>query len=310
MADANSGLYIRPDLSAIAIKYRQKKFIADDVLPRIHVDKQEFTYLKDQLADWITPVDTEVGRTGYVNELGADFQNAVTLATRNQGLDEFVPNQDVMNGPTESALGRATMKVMGLVELKREMRVAGIFINAANFGFSAALSGSSLFSSYVTYVSPIITIKYYLDQCFMRPNVLIMGRAVWTQLSQHPAILTAAFGGVNPQGDAIASRQRLADILEVEKVIVGEGWVNTANKGQPVNMVRVWGNLFTGIYQGEQGDESGNSYGYTAQFGERIAGTIPEPKRSMFGGVNVRAGESVLEMVTAPEFGFQLSPCI
>lgn len=309
MADANSGLYIRPDLSAIAIKYRQDDMIADDVMPRVPVEKQEFIYLADRIQDWITPIDTEVGRVGRVNQIGTSFQDPVTLSTRNQGLDEIVPNQDVMNGPTESALGRATELVMSLVALKRELRVAAICNNAANFEFSAALSGSALFSDTgAGYVSPIVTLNYYLNQPFKRPNVIVMGRMVWTQLSQHPAILAAAFGAVNPQGNASVSQQRLADILEVKKIIVGDGWVNTANKGQPVNMQRIWGNMLIAFYQGQQGQENGNSWGYTAQFGDRIAGTLPKPSVGLFGGVAVRAGESVLEVVTAPQFGFQLAP--
>ena len=310
MADANSSLYILPYLSAIAIKYRQDDMIADEVMPRIPVDHQVFVSLSDRIEDWITPVDTEVGRTGRVNQLSNALQDPTYLATRNQGLDEPVPNQDLMNGPTESALSRATVRVMSLVELKREMRVASIFTTAGNFGFSAALSGSALFSSYTSYISPIITIKYYLDQCFKRPNVLVMGRAVWTQLSQHPAILAAAFGGVNPQGDQQVSRQRLADILEVKRIVVGEGWVNIAKKGQTVNMQRIWGNLFAGIYLGGDSQEAGNAWGYTAQFGDRIAGTIVDPDVGVFGGVRVRAGESVIEAVSAPQFGFQLSPAI
>ena len=311
MADANSSLFINPALVAIAIKFRQEDMIADEVLPRIPTDKQEFIHLKDRIQDWITPVDTEVGRTGAVNVLSSDFQDPVYLATRNQGLDEVVPNQDQMNGPTESALMRATQKVMSLVELKREMRAAAIFMNSANFGFSAALTGTALFSVYAGYVSPIITLKYYLDQCFKRPNKLVMGRAVWTQLSQHPAILTAAFGGVNPQGGQSVSKQRLADILEIKEIIVGDGWINIANKGQTVNMQRVWGNMLAGIYQGDAATrESGNTWGYTAQFGNRIAGTIPTMDVGLFGGVKVRAGESVIEVVSAPQFGFQLAPCI
>lgn len=310
MANASSPLIIVPHLSAVAIKYRQNKFIADRVLPRVTVDAQEFIYAKDRMADWITPVETFVGRTGLVNELANSQQDPTYLATRDQGLDERVPNRDAMNGPNESALMRATQRVMGLVELRREQRVAAMVTTAGNYGFTATLSGTSQWSDRVN-SNPLNDMLTYLDKPFMRPNKLIMGRDVWTQLSQHPKMVQAVYP-VNSTAGKVTSQQ-VADLLEIDEIIVGDGWYNSAAKGQTIAQTRLWGKFCAGIYQSQADTidpQGGNSWGFTAQFGQRVAGTIQDPDIGLFGGVKVRAGESVREVVPAPEFGFLLSAAV
>lgn len=300
---ANSPLVIVPALSAVAIKFRQTGLIADLVMPRVTVDKQEFIDLSDRMAEWITPPETNVGRVGVTNQLSNSIQDPVYLATVNQGLDEPVPNQDAKNSPTESALMRATQRVMGFVELRREIRTAAIASNSANFAYTTALSGTSMWSDYAN-SNPLADLLTYLDQPFMRPNKLIMGRSVWTVLSQHPK-LTAVAGAT--AGARRITRQELANLLEIDEIIVGDGWINTAPKGKTPIKTRIWGKFCAGIYCGAVSQADNGMWGYTAQFGTRIAGTIPDPNIGMYGGVKVRAGESVREVVTAKEFGFLLT---
>lgn len=310
MANANSPLIIVPKLSAVAIKYRQKNFIADQIMPRVMVDAQEFIYAKDRMADWITPVETSVGRTGKVNELANSQQDPTYLATQDNGLDERVPNRDGMNGPNESALMRATQRVMSLVELRREQRVSTIVTTAGNYAFSTTLSGTSQWSDYLG-SNPIDALLTELDKPFMRPNKIIMGRAVWTKTCMHPKVIEAAFWAGAQAGKV--SQSQVAQLLEVDEIIVGDGWYNSAAKGQTLVQTRLWGKFCAGIYQSEADQidpQGGNSWGFTAQFGQRVAGTLQDPDIGLFGGVRVRAGESVREVVPAPEFGFLLSAVI
>ena len=301
MAGNANPLVIVPALSGVAIKYRNTGLIADQVMPRIVVDKQEFIDLSDRIGDWITPVDTEVGRVGKVNALSTSDQDPTYLATVNNGLDEPVPNQDQKNGPTESALMRATTKVMGLVELARERRVAAILANTANFGYSETISvANDQWNDPDS--DPRGMLLEYLDKPFMRPNKLVMGRACWTAISTHASLM-----GLNNNR---ITRQWLADQLEIDEIIVGSGWYNSAKKGQATVKTRVWGNHCAGIYQGNNTLTGEGSWGYTAQFGQRIAGTIVDADIGLYGGVKVRAGESVREVVTATEFGFLLKDVV
>ena len=71
---SNAPFPIQPELTAIAIGYRNTRLIADAILPRIPVGTQEFKYLMYNLADGFTVPDTKVGRKGKVNEVECAVQ--------------------------------------------------------------------------------------------------------------------------------------------------------------------------------------------------------------------------------------------
>jgi hypothetical protein len=48
----------------------------------------------------------------------------------------------------------------------------------------------------------------------------------------------------------------------------------------------------------------------TAQWQNRIAGSVPEPKMGLRGGLTVTVGESVKEVVTANDLGYIIKAAI
>lgn len=193
---------------------------------------------------------------------------------------------------------------MNLIELDREVRTAALVFAAAQYAAAnkITLSGTSQFSDYAN-SDPLGVIMAGLDACIMRPNVAVMGRAVFTKLCMHPEIVKAVHGN---SGDAgIVQRRAVADLFELEDVLVGEGWVNTARKGQAATLSRVWGKHIALIHRNlTAGPNSGLTFGFTAQFGSRIAGATPDKNIGMRGGQLVRAGESVKEVITANDLGY------
>ena len=142
-----------------------------------------------------------------------------------------------------------------------------------------------------------------LDVPVFRPNVAVFGQAVWTQLRQHPKVVQAVYGTAQTGGSV--GRQALADLLEIKTILVGAGFVNTAKKGQAATYSRVWGKHAAFLYISQDAaDADQPTWGFTAQFGDRIAGNIPEPKAGLRGGQRVRVGESVLEVVSATDVGY------
>ncbi len=87
---SNAPFPIDAELTAIAIAYRNGRMIADDVLPRVPVGKQEFKYWKYDLADGFTVPNTLVGRKSRPNEVEFDATDA-TDSTEDHGLDAPVP---------------------------------------------------------------------------------------------------------------------------------------------------------------------------------------------------------------------------
>jgi len=296
---------IIPELMAITIAYRNQRLIADDVLPRVPVGLKQFLYLKHRLAEGYTVPDTKVGRKSVPNlvEFNAD---SVPGSAFDYGLDDIVPNDDINNAPKNyNPLGHAVESITRLIFLDREVRVANTVFNAANYSTSnkQTLSGTSQFSDY-TNSDPISVISSAMDAMVIRPNVMVIGRPAFSVLSKHPKILKAVYRNLGDSG--IARKQDIADLFELEQVLVGESQLNTAKKGETANIQRVWGKHISLIYQEKAPSVDCLTYGVTAQYQDRIAGSLPEPKNGLRGSVRVRVGESVSELIMAPDAGYFL----
>lgn len=295
---------IDPVLMAIVIAFRNTSLIADEVLPRVPVGKQEFKWMEHTMTDGFTVPDTRVGRQSQPNQVSFSAAEK-TGATEDYGLDDPVPQADIDNAPANyDPLGRAAEGIMDLVELDREVRAANLVFNAATYGANnkVALVGNDQFSDYVN-SDPIGVITGALDAMIMRATIMAIGRSVYTKLASHPQICKAIHGN---SGDAgIVSRKQMADLFELEDIYVGEAWVNTAKKGQAIALSRTWGKHLALLHRNKTADtRSGVTFGVTAQFGTRIAGQIPDKDIGLRGGIRVRAGESVKEVVTAADLGY------
>ena len=300
---------IVPELMAIAIAYHNEKLIADQVLPRVPVGLDAFRYWKFPVGEGFTIPDTAVGRKGKPNEISFTATEEDSH-TEDFALDDPIPQKDLDNCPPNyNMLGRSTEQLTNLIELDREVRTAGIVFNANNFGSAnkTALQAGDKFSN--TASDPIKIINGALDACIMRPNIMTIGRAAWTALRMHPKILKAVNHNLGDSG--IASLEQVAILFELEQILVGSAWVNTAKKGQSVNLSRAWGPSAALIYRDSTADtRTGTTFGFTAQHGTRLAGSIPDPNIGYKGGARVRVGESVKELITAPDLGYLLAGAV
>jgi hypothetical protein len=301
---------VNPELSAIAIGYRNRDIdlIADRVLPRVQRGGKQFRYTIYPAAEAYTIPNTRVGRKGEPTQI--DFSGTlVNGECLDYGLEDVLPVDDIQaweampkpaSGGPVSPEAKATSLLTSLLMLDREVRVANLVFNAATYPAAnrVTLSGTSQWSDFAN-SNPLDALLAGLDVPLMRPNVLVLGQAVWTKLRQHPRIVQAVYG-TSQTGGAIM-REQLAALLEVREVLVGAGFVNTARRGQAANIQRVWGKHCAALYVSEDAaDADQPTFGFTAQFGERIAGAMDEPRKGLRGARVIRVGESVLEVVSAP----------
>ena len=301
---ANAPFPIQPDLTAIAIAYKNARMIADEVLPRVPVGKQDFKYLEYNLEEGFTVPDTKVGRKSKPNEVEFSAVEK-TASTEDHALDSAIPQADIDNAPVNyNPEGRAVEGIQNLIELDREVRVSNLVFGAANYSAAnkTALAGAAQFTDPTS--KPIDVIQDAADSLILRPNVMVLGRRAFTVLSRHPSIVKAFHGNAGDAGQA--SREFLAEFFELDKVLVGEARVNTTRKGQAASLQRAWGSHIALIHQETHADTNNGTatFGLTAQFGNRIAGSIPDGDIGMRGGRRVRSGESVKELLTAPDLGY------
>lgn len=305
---------IVPSLAAIAVAYTQSGLIADEVMPRVPVDTDAFQYIKYALGDAFQAPDTKVGRKSAPNLI--DWGSTlVPDAVEDHGLDTPIANRDqkAWEDAQRSATGyaanaspeeRNTALLMQTILNRREYRVASLITALASYATNnkVTLSGTGQWSDY-TNSDPLPVIDAALDTMVMRPNIGVFGRAAWTKFKRNPKVCLAIFGNNTNAGSV--TRRQVADQLELDDIYVGDGWINTAAPGQPVNMVRCWGKDVAFLNRNKQAQvNAGVTFGVTAQWGSRVAGRIEDADVGLLGGVRVRAGEFVKELITAPDLGY------
>jgi hypothetical protein len=301
---------VNPELTAIAIGYKNRDvdLIADQVLPRVYKGAKKFAYTKYNQADGYTVPSTKVGRKSEPTMV--DFGGTLVQGECvDWGLDDLIPNDEMeawsaMTKPAGavSPMAKSVSLLTGLILLDREIRVANTVFATGSYASTSTLSGTSQWSDF-TNSNPIDAILTALDTPLFRPNTMIIGEAVWTKLRQHPKVVQSIYGSATTAG--VVSRDQLANVLEIKNLLVGVGFYNTAKKGQTPTYSRVWGKHAALLYVSEDmANADQPTFGFTAQFGTRIAGEIAEPKSGLRGGNRIRVGESVQEVIASNDMGY------
>ncbi len=298
---------IDPTLTGVAIAHKNAAMVADRVLPfaTAPISKQEFKWFKFDIAE-ATKLDGDgrVGRKGQPEEVEYGMTQD-TASTEDFGYDDPVPSDDITNAPPGfDPLAFATQKLADRLLLLREKRVAALVFNAATYPTAnkTTLSGSSQWSDPLS--DPSLAISDAMDSMITRPNCMLIGRAGWSKLRRHPKLISAtSISGTDQGALTIAQAQ---EALEIPEIIVGEGWIDSARRGQAASRVRVWGKHALLFYRAPSIAPNGEvmTFGWTQSYLGRVAGQIPDPKIGLRGGIRVRVGHSVKELISAPDAGF------
>lgn len=305
-------------LTAVAIGYKNGSAmrIADKVLPRLPVSNEKFKYTVYPIGEAFNTPDARVGRKGAVKQL--EFSGTeVTSDVVDYGLDSPIPQSDIDVASAARAEGRtvfdpearAVEMLTETIENIRELRVAQTVFSSNSYAASrrTTLSGTSQFSDYAN-SDPIGVLIAGMDLTLVyRPNTVVMGREVWTKMSSHPKIVNAVKGNVTNQGRVTIDQFR--ELLSgdgITDVLVGDAWTNTAKQGQATSLSRAWGKHLSLLYLNPLAsvEQGGITFGFTAQYGDRMAGRIEDPDIGLQGGFRIRAGERVRELISAQDVGY------
>lgn len=300
-------------LTGIALAYSNKNLIADEVLPRVQVGGQTFRYFRYDVNQRMTIPNTLVGRKGRPNEV--EFSATEDAGqVYDYGLDDVVPNDDVAAAPAGwDPIGQATQGLADLIALDREVRVARLVFNPATYptGNKEQNTTGDYWDSPDS--NPVEQIMDILESPLVRPNTAIFSQRVYDRLRVHPKIVAAAnASGGNAAVGGVVNRAALASVLELERILVGQAYVNSAKPGQTPTRERTWGNHAAFLHLNPLANtrSAQTTFGFTAQWQGRVAGTIPEPVTGLRGAQRVRVGESVNEIIVMPDAGYLVEDAI
>jgi hypothetical protein len=302
---------VDPEYTGLAISYRNGLMIADRVLPRVLVGQEDFYYQLMTKSERFTIPDTAIGRKGVANQV--EFSGTRTQSyTLDRGLGYTVPQKDIDNAPVGyDPVAYHVELTTELIVLDREKRVADLIFDADTYPAAnkVQLSGNHQWDEYAqTDSDPIEDIMTGLESCMIRPNLMAIGRAPWSKLARHPEIVKAVNGNSGDSG--IARRQQVAELFELEEILVGEGWYNSSQEGQTASYSRLWGNHCALLYVPMNPKPEQMTFGFTAQYGERVVKTAFDDSIGLDGAAVGIIGEKVREVISASDQGYFLEDVI
>lgn len=240
---SRSDVHVNRPLTQISIAYLQDQdsFVADTVFPNIGVQKQSdryFTYDRGEFnrdeAQLRAPSTESAGGTYTVDSTPTYF--AETFAFHRDIDDQVRANSDEPLMPDREATEFVTLK--GLIKRETRWRDSYFVTGLWSFevtGVAAAPSAGEFLQWNDAASTPIEDIRtgkreVQRDTGF-RPNKLVIGRDVFDILIDHPDIIARLDRGQTPVGPALANRQALAAIFELDEVLIMDAIQNLAEKG-------------------------------------------------------------------------------
>ncbi len=236
-------LYIDPLLSNFAVGYAPRGLIAPQVFPIVDVPRQSGVYAVFEQADLFRVGSTLRAPGTQANQIrfrvGSDTYFCTNYALKTQVLLEEIANADAvfrMKLEQQRVAGALTM-----LSLDWENRLAGRLFNTSNVGSSVQVA-SSWTSSASNPVGDLNTaIDNVQNATGYRPNTIVVGVEAWRALRRHPDVINKSRNPNIVAGGNYPAVEEVARLFEVDRILVGAAYKNTAQEGQPQNLKPVWG---------------------------------------------------------------------
>lgn len=236
-----SQVHVNRPLTNISVAYMQRaeNFIADKVFPMVPVSKQSDRYFVYDKSDFfradaqLRAPATESAGSGY------NLDNTPTYYAPVYALHKDVDDQTRANADDPLNMDRdATEYVTQQMMLRREL-----VWSSRNFTTGVWATDTTPSTKWDNASSdPISDIKNaginVAGATGFKPNTLVLSPRVFNALSEHPDVLDRIKYTMGP---AIATPQLLAQLFEVERVLVPFAVVNSANEGATDSIDFIYG---------------------------------------------------------------------
>ena len=238
-----SDVHVDQVLSNISLAYLQDQaaFVADRVFPVVEVPKQSDRYYtydrgyfnRDDMAE--RAPGTESAGTAF------SLDNTPTYYCREYALHQDIPDQVVANAdsvlnPMADAAKLLTQKAL----IKRERLFAANYLTTGVWGtditgVSSGPTGPQILQWNDASSDPISDLRHLgtvmLESTGYRPNTLVLGRKTYDALLDNAALIDRIKYGQTAGAAASVNLNLLAQLFEVDRVLVSQAIVNSANEG-------------------------------------------------------------------------------
>lgn len=237
-------VHVNRPLTNLSLQYANDdtEYVADRVFPLFPVDKQsdllwkysKGAFFKNDMKPRAAGAESAGG--GYdVN--ATDSYRCTVWGWHNDISDQRRGNEDTPLNSDKTATTLCTQKAL----LNREVNFASNFMttgkwaqdwtgntSASNYGSNTILQWNDPNS---TPLEDVAAIRLFQKQRTGRwPNKLTIGSPVWEVLKNHPEIKDRVKFGSDTKDPAIITKQLVAQVMELDEIIVAEAIQDTSNE--------------------------------------------------------------------------------
>jgi len=305
---------LRPDLGASFMEFdleaNRRGLVAQQVLPVVEVAKPAGAFGKIKVEQLLKTSSTRRTPGAGYNRGSWTFDDA-SFACEEHGWEEPVDDRESkMYSDYFDAEQISTMRAYNHVLIEMEKRVAAAVFNATTW------------TSYTTTITnewddaanavPITDVhgaaQAVFDQCGLWANALIVNRKVWRNLRVCDQVIDLIkYAGITDPRQGNITTQTMAQVFDLDYIIVAGGAKDTALEGQDTSISPIWSDEYAMVCRVATTNDIrepciGRMFHY-AEDGSQIGGTVEtyrdEPKRSDI----VRVRNDVDEVILYVEAG-------
>ena len=228
-----AAVHIDRPLTNLSIAFMQAatKYISGQIFPRVPVQKKSDLFFNYSRADWNIiamekrGISTESAGSGF--DITTQTYDCDVWSLHKDIDEQIEANQDV---PIN--LRRDSTRYLvdnGLKRLDREWATTFFQSGVWDTDVTPATLWSAAGSTPIDDISA--EMERIEEATGFLPNTLVLGARVWRTLKNHSDFIGRVSGGATVAQTALVSPQKLAEVLELDRVLIARGVENTAVEG-------------------------------------------------------------------------------
>lgn len=300
-------------LSNLSVAYSNEAFIGEQLMPAINVSKLSDEFAIYTKRDGFAAPDDALGDEADANSVSMSISSS-TFSCKGYGLKEFLSQKAIDNADAIfKTMVDVTEHVNELTAFKREKRIMTILTTSANFGSNtSAIAAADRWNSSGG-GNPIKDILTARASVWRGPGqtklVGYCSQEVYNALKTNPAILDV----LKHTRPGTPTRQIMAELFELDDLLVSESWEDTANSGQTASYSKILSAKSFGMVRVSTSPTQTKvaSFGKTFRFQGKVNQDMWFDKtKGTTGGWYVRVSADEDHKITAADTGYLLTTVI
>lgn len=241
-------LHVDQLLTNVSIGYKNSLYIEPEVFPELGVQKRSDIVPKYDQSPWFRNL-AAIRAPGTKSQGGGfSVDNTDTYFAHRYSFRFEVDDDTRDNADAPYDLDRdGAMFVSDKMMLLREILLSTGFFKTGVWTDKTAGVDFTVWSNYAA-STPLVDVTNFMDTMegliAYEPNRLVIGKQVWQSLRWHPDVLDLIKGGATTGNPALATVEMVANMMGVERLLVGRAIYTTSPEGTAeasVTYTRVWG---------------------------------------------------------------------